>query len=178
MSRCHGVLEVFTMMLEDAQQQHRYRPWKPIAFVAIIIVIAFGTILAFYRGYFRVAETSVFETVTDQNGIVGSLLHHQFPSSGGATASFDQMLNGSRDYRNYIPCFDDRGNRIGEKATMFIVNPDGNSWRTVWTLRKTNSSELFYINAETLDGVLALEKTLSSNESRKEGWRFCKATRF
>lgn len=167
-----------TVKLEDAERQHRFRNWKPIALVAIIIVIAVGAILVIYRGYFRVVETSVSETVTDQNGIVGSLLHHQFPSPTDATSSFDQMLNESRDYRNYIPCFDDRGNRVGEKATMFLVKPDGNSWRTVWTLRNTNSSDLFYVNAETLDGVLALEKSLSSNESRKEGWRFCKATRF
>ena len=168
-------------MLESADRKSRFLNLKPIALVAILIVIAgIAIILILNHGVLRGLQKSSLGTFTDPSGIVGGDYYEQFASPTEASESFDRMLNQSREYRNFSPCFDDRGNRIGEKVTIFLVtsSPAKTFWRTVWTQRKTNSSDLFYVEAETLDGVLAIEKEHSAKEWQERGWRFCKTTRF
>ncbi len=167
-------------MLETEARKPRFQNWKTISLLVIIIVVAtITTALAFSLKGSRIVQTSSLGTYTDPNGVTGNDFHEQFPSPNEATASFDRMFSQSKEYRSYSPCFDDRGNRIGEKATLFLITAASAKtfWRIVWTQRKSESSDIFYIEAGTLDGVLALEKQLSSSDPPRENWRFCKTTK-
>src|SRR5215204_2143789 len=83
-----------------------------IACVTVLVTIAHRT-PAIVRSGFSV-------TYTDQNGIIGRDQYKLFPSPTGAAEMLEEMLNDSREYREYSPCFDDRGRRNGERTALWL----------------------------------------------------------
>ena len=111
-------------------------------------------------------------TFADRNGVIGSEQRELFPSPTGATDRFNEQLEVSKQYRDYTPCFDDYGKRIGERAAMWVDSspPTKAFWRIIWTDRTAESSQLYWTEADSLDVARDLEI------KSKERWRLCKTT--
>ena len=111
-------------------------------------------------------------TFADQSGVIGSEQRELFPSPTGATDKFNKQLEASIQYREFTPCFDDRGKRIGERAAMWMQSPPPTKalWRITWTDRTAESSRLYWTEADSLDVARDLEI------KSRERWRLCRTT--
>lgn len=120
-----------------------------------------------------IVRSSASGTYTDPNGLIGSDGWELFPSTSGAAVMFDEQLQTAKDYRDFRPCFDDKGQRIGERAEMWIYSPPPTraSWRIVWTERSKEFSQLYWAEAETLAGARKLES------SARQKWKLCRRTK-
>ena len=86
---------------------------------------------------------------------------------------FDDQLQRAQQYTNFGPCFDEKGQRIGEKVTIWTHStpPTKGLWRIMWTEQNTSSSKLYWVEGESVESALALEA-----EARAR-WKLCDATK-
>ncbi len=103
---------------------------------------------------------------------IGSNRKEVFPSLSGANETFNEMLEESKGYQEFTPCFDDRGKLIGQRAIMWMHSPPPTKafWRIVWTEKAADYSQLNYSESDSLDNARELE--------RKENWRICRTTNY
>lgn len=88
------------------------------------------------------------------------------------SVKYDQLQR-AQHYSNFSPCFDEKGQRIGEKVTIWTLStlPTKGLWRIMWTERNTRSSKLYWVEGEAVECALALE-----GEARAK-WKLCNATK-
>src|SRR5258705_4230441 len=110
---------------------------------------------------------------SNQSRFVGADGWELFPTMSEAAAMFDDKLQRAQHYTNFSPCFDEKGQRIGEKVTIWTLStpPTKGLWRIMWTERNTSSSKLYWVEAESMERALALER-----EARAK-WKPCGATK-
>lgn len=110
---------------------------------------------------------------SNQSRFVGADGWELFPTMSEAAAMFDDKLQRAQHYTNFSPCFDEKGQRVGEKVTIWTLStpPTNGLWRIMWTERNTSSSKLYWVEAESLERALALER-----EARAK-WKLCNATK-
>ena len=146
---------------------------KNISLIVAVLLVAGTTLLvSFANRTPAVVRSSFSASYTDQDGLIGQDDYDLFPSPSGASAMFDDLLNQSKDYREFSPCFDDRGQRVGEKVALWLHTPPPSKayWRIVWTRRMEDRSELFSVQADTLDGAHAMELRV------REKWQLCRTS--
>jgi len=145
-----------------------------IAVIPIVVLLLAVVGLAIRAANARpeVVPSSGSGTFSNQNGTIGSDSYAISPSTSAATARFDEQLKEAQHFQDFSPCFDDRGQRIGERAAMWMYASDPKSfWRIVWTERRANYSAIYWVEADTLEGAKALE------QNSQVKWRLCKATK-
>lgn len=82
-----------------------------------------------------------------------------FPSPSAATEQFNEQLRRAEQYREFTPCLDAGGRRVGERAVMLFAPPavPEPTWRVVWVVRADDSSELFWSESKSLPDALYFE---------------------
>jgi hypothetical protein len=160
-------------MYSHYPQKSRWFNLKTVLLVVIVLAIATVSVaVKIANKPLNIVRSSSSGTYTDQNGIIGSEQWELFPSTSGATGMFDDQLQQSKAYREFSPCFDDRGKPIGERAAMWMHSPTPTKafWRIVWTDRTRESSQLYWTEADTLEVARDLEIKSSAK------WRVCKTS--
>src|SRR5258705_9846495 len=59
---------------------------------------------------------------SNQSRFVGADGWELFPTMSEAAAMFDDKLQRAQHYTNFSPCFDEKGQRIGEKVTIWTLS--------------------------------------------------------
>jgi len=91
--------------------------------LAVILVAGTSVIVSLANRRSAVVRSSFSGSYSDLNGFIGHDQYELFPSPSAASALFDDLLNQSKAYQEFSPCFDDRGKRIGEKAALWLHTP-------------------------------------------------------
>ncbi|HEV8368255.1 MAG TPA: hypothetical protein VGQ39_09920 [Pyrinomonadaceae bacterium] len=140
--------------------ESRWFNLKTVLLVTIVLAIAVVSLAVNLSNRpAKVVRSGSSGTYTDQKGVIGSEQWELFPTPSGATQMFDDQLQQSRAYQEFSPCFDDRGRRIGERAAMWMHSPTPTKafWRIIWTERNSESSQLYWTEADTLEVARDLE---------------------
>ena len=160
-------------MYTHHRPRSRWFSFRNISLIFAVILVAGASVLV-SRANRRPAVIRSGASVSywEVNRIVGSDHYELFPSPSGASAMFDDLLNQSKAYQEFSPCFDDSGQRVGEKAALWLHTPPPSRayWRIVWTSRMEDRSELFSVEADTLDGAHAMELRV------REKWQLCRTS--
>jgi hypothetical protein len=141
---------------------------------AIVLAIAvYGVLMAVANKPQAIVHSAGSSSYSNQGRFVGSDGWELFPTTSEATAMFDDQLQRAQHYTNFSPCFDEKGQRIGEKVTIWTLStpPTKGLWRIMWTERNTSSSKLYWVEGESVERVLALE------DEAQAKWKLCNATK-
>ena len=160
-------------MYTHHRPRSRWFSFRSISLIVAVILVAGASVLVSLANRRpAVVHSSFGGSYSDLNGIIGHDHYELFPSPSGASAMFDDLLNQSKAYQEFSPCFDDRGQRVGEKAALWLHTPPPSKayWRIVWTRRMEDRSELFSVQADTLDGAHAMELRV------REKWKLCRTS--
>src|SRR5258705_2314511 len=141
---------------------------------AIVLAIAvYSVFIAVANKPQTIVHSAGSNSYSNQDRFVGSDGWELFPATFEAAAMFDNQLQRAQHYTNFSPCFDEKGQRIGEKVTIWTIStpPTQGLWRIMWTERNTSSSKLYWVEGESVESALALE-----SEARAK-WKLCNATK-
>ena len=134
-----------------------------IALIPLVVLLLAVVSLAIRAANVRpeVVPSSGGNTFANNDGVIGSDGYEISPSTSQATARFDEQLKEAQQFQEFSPCFDDRGQRIGERAAMWMYSSEPKSfWRIVWTERRTNYSAIYWVQADTLKARRVSNRTL------------------
>ena len=146
-----------------------------IALIPLVVLLLAVVSLAIRAANVRpeIVPSSGSSSFSNNGGLIGSDGYEISPSTSQATARFDEQLKQAKQFQEFGPCFDDRGQRIGERVALWIYSSEPKAfWRIVWTERRANYSAIYWVEADTLEGAKALE------QNSHEKWRLCKDTKF
>jgi len=110
-------------------------------------------------------------TSSDYEQMVWSWETHSSPPE--ATNKFNEQLRRAIEYREFTPCFDRQGRRIGERAMMYMISPHAQQpvWRILWTQQSEDFSESFMVESTSLS------EARTGETIGQEGWKKCIATK-
>ena len=160
-------------MNSHVPQSPYWRVFK-IALIPLVVLLLVVVSLAISAANVRpdIVPSSGSGSFSNNDGLIGSDGYEISPSTSAASAKFDEQLKQAQQFQEFSPCFDDRGQRIGERAAMWMYSSEPKSfWRIVWTERRANYSAIYWVEADTLEGAKVLE------QNSQEKWRLCKATK-
>jgi len=155
-------------------QNSRWFNLKTLSLVIVVVLVgSVSVVVNLANRTPDIVHTSSSMTVTDQHrGKIGTVGSELYPTISRAGEEFDELLESSKGYQEFTPCFDDRGKLIGKRAIMWMHSPPPTKayWKIVWTEQRSDHSKLYYTESDSLDNARELENKI------KTEWRACRTT--